>query len=140
MLAAALGRSGTVVGLDLTPEMLDVARRHLTTGVSLVLGDVLHPPFAAGTFDAVFAAGLISHLTDAPAGLHELARICRTGASLALFHPIGRAALARRQGRELTPDDTRAEPNVRRLLEASGWSCLSVDDADDRYLVLATRR
>jgi SAM-dependent methyltransferase len=141
VLAAAIDRSGTVVGLDLTPEMLDVARRqHLTAGVSLVLGDVLRSPFAAGTFDAVFAAGLISHLPDAAAGLRELARICRVGAALALFHPVGRAALARRQGRELTPDDMRAEPNVRPLLEASGWACLNVDDAEDRYLVLATRR
>jgi SAM-dependent methyltransferase len=141
VLAAAIDRSGTVVGLDLTPEMLDVARRqYLTAGVSLVLGDVLRSPFAAGTFDAVFAAGLISHLPDAAAGLRELARICRPGAALALFHPVGRAALARRQGRELTPDDMRAEPNVRPLLEASGWACLNVDDAEDRYLVLATRR
>ena len=139
-LLAAVGPSGRVVGLDLTPEMLDVARQQLTGGVSLVLGDVLQAPFAAGTFDAVFAAGLISHLQDAPGGLRELARICRAGATLALFHPVGRAALARRQGRELTPDDVRAEPNVRRLLESSGWGCLSVDDAEDSYLVLATRR
>ena len=37
----------------------------------------------------------------------------RPGGSFALFHPIGRAALAARHGRQITPDDLRAEPNLR---------------------------
>jgi SAM-dependent methyltransferase len=140
-LRTAVGWSGVVVGLDLTPEMLQEARRRHGEGAAeLVLGDVLQMPFVDRAFDAVLAAGLISHLPDAAAGLRELARVCRPGARLALFHPVGRAALARRHGRELTAQDVRAEPNIRGLLEASGWRCLSVDDADDRYLVLATRR
>ena len=61
-------------------------------------------------------------------------------ARLALFHPVGRAALARRHGRELDPDDVRAEGTVRRLLAAAGWRCTAVDDAPDRWLVLAERR
>ena len=32
---------------------------------------------------------------------------------MALFHPVGRAALARRHGRELEPDDVRAEGTSR---------------------------
>jgi SAM-dependent methyltransferase len=140
-LRAAVGASGVVVGLDLTPEMLQEARRrHGDVASELVLGDVLHTPFVDRAFDAVLAAGLISHLPDAPAGLRELARVCRRGGRLALFHPVGRAALARRHGRELTAQDVRAERNIRRLLESSGWRCLSVDDTDDRHLVLATRR
>jgi SAM-dependent methyltransferase len=140
-LRAAVGDAGRVVAVDLTPEMLAEARRLGRQRVAaLVEADVLALPLASGSLDAVLAAGLLSHLPDPAAGLRELARVCRPGARLALFHPVGRAALARRHGRELDPDDVRAELTVRRLLAATGWTCAAVDDAPDRWLVLADRR
>ncbi len=48
--------------------------------------------------------------------LLEFARVARPGARLALFHPIGRAALAARRGREVSPDDIRAEAHIKPLL------------------------
>lgn len=135
----AVGPNGTVIGLDVTPEMLHEAtargRHHVA---ALVLGDALHLPIATGALDAVFAAGLVSHLPDPVAGLRELARVCRPGGRLALFHPIGRAALARRQGRELTADDLRAGPNIRAALTEARWRLDEIDDGEERYLVLAT--
>jgi SAM-dependent methyltransferase len=140
-LAPAVGSAGVVVGLDLTPEMVAVARQRYAFAASgLVVGDVLRMPFADGAFDAVFAAGLISHLPEPAAGLREICRVCRPGARLALFHPIGRAALGRRHGRELSDADVRAESNLRELLDRCGWNCDQVDDAEERYLALATRR
>jgi SAM-dependent methyltransferase len=137
----AVGPAGLVVGLDLTPEMLyEARRRHPAAATVLVLGDALRLPFRSGAFDVVLAAGLISHLADPEGGLRELGRVCRPGARLALFHPIGRAALGRRHGRELAPDDIRAEQNVRTLLGRADWRPISVDDAEDRYLVLASRQ
>ncbi|KJK60121.1 SAM-dependent methlyltransferase [Saccharothrix sp. ST-888] len=137
-LRAAVGPEGTVLGLDLTPEMLREALAHRAEA-GLVNGDVCHLPLRDGTLDAVFGAGLISHLPDPPADLRELARVTRPGGVLALFHPIGRAALAARHGRELTPDDLRAEPNLRPQLAAAGWRLTHYTDTDDRYLALATR-
>ncbi|XVQ82279.1 hypothetical protein ACQP2K_25855 [Microbispora siamensis] len=61
----------------------------------------------------------------------------RSGGRLALFHAVGRAVLAARRGHPLTPDDVRAERNLRPLLEAAGWTMLGYDDGDDRYLALA---
>ncbi|GAA3796110.1 class I SAM-dependent methyltransferase [Amycolatopsis tucumanensis] len=135
----AVGPGGTVLGVDVTPEMLaEAAARGRHRVAALLLGDALHLPFRTGALDAVFAAGLVSHLPDPVDGLRELARVCRPGGRLALFHPVGRAALARRQGRELTPDDLRAEPNIRAALTAAGWRLDDIDDGEDRYLVLAT--
>ncbi len=140
-LRAAVGRTGTVLAADLTPEMLAAAveagRRNLG---QLLVADVGRLPLSDGCLDAVFAAGLISHLPAAGPGLSELARVVRPHGRLALFHPVGRAALAARKGRTLTADDVRALPNLRSLLAAAGWELTSYADEDDRYLALATRR
>ncbi|MFJ4777658.1 class I SAM-dependent methyltransferase [Streptomyces sp. NPDC088762] len=139
-LRAAVGPTGLVVGADLTPQMLAAAQRagRAAEG-ALLLADVARLPLRDGALDAVFAAGLIAHLPDPVANLRELARVVRPGGRLALFHPIGRAALAARQGRELTPQDLRAEHNLGPLLAGSGWDMTSYADEDARFLVLATR-
>ncbi|MFD4142084.1 class I SAM-dependent methyltransferase [Streptomyces sp. NPDC058572] len=139
-LRSAVGPDGTVLGIDLTPGMLDAARRagRHTSG-SLLLADVAVLPLRGRALDAVFAAGLIAHLPQPQENLRELARVVRPGGRLALFHPIGRAALAARQGRQITPDDLRAEPNLRALLAGSGWRMTSYTDEDARFLALAVR-
>ncbi|MGW4276419.1 SAM-dependent methyltransferase, partial [Streptomyces seoulensis] len=86
-----------------------------------------------------FAAGLVAHLPDPARDLRELRRVVRRGGTLALFHPIGRAALAARQGRRITPDDLRAESNLRPLLAGSGLRLTSYTDEDARFLALAVR-
>ncbi|MEU9001530.1 methyltransferase domain-containing protein [Streptomyces sp. NPDC048551] len=140
-LRAAVGPSGTVLGVDLTEGMLAAAREAgRDADGTLLCADVARLPLRDGALDAVFAAGLIAHLADPESNLRELARVVRPGGRLALFHPIGRAALAARHGRELTPDDLRAEPNLRPLLAGSGWEMASYADEDHRFLVLAARR
>ncbi|MEU5716133.1 methyltransferase domain-containing protein [Streptomyces sp. NPDC020403] len=139
-LRAAVGADGTVVGADLTPAMLAAAvRAGRAASGSLMLADVARLPLRTGTLDAVFAAGLISHLAQPERDLRELARVVRPGGRLALFHPIGRAALAARHGRLLSDGDLRAEPRLAPLLVRSGWRPASYTDEDDRFLVLAVR-
>ncbi|HZX37667.1 MAG TPA: methyltransferase domain-containing protein, partial [Streptomyces sp.] len=121
-LRSAVGPQGTVIGADLTPAMLAAAlRAGRGDSGQLLLTDVARLPLRAESLDAVFAAGLIAHLPQPDVNLRELARVVRPGGRLALFHPIGRAALATRQGRQITDDDLRAEPNLRPLLAGSGW-------------------
>lgn len=140
-LRRAVGPAGTVVGADLTPAMLEAALR-AGRGASgqLLLADVTRLPLRTGSLDAVFAAGLVAHLPQPEVNLRELARVVRPGGKLALFHPIGRAALAARQGRQITDDDLRAEPNLRLLLAGSGWRTVSYVDEDARFLALAVRQ
>lgn len=139
-LRAAVGPSGVVVGVDLTPAMLEAAvRAGRDRDGQLVLADVAVLPLRSQSLDAVFGAGLVSHLAHPAENLRELGRVVRPGGTLALFHPIGRAALAARQGRRITPDDLRAEPNLRPLLAGSGWRMTSYVDEDERFLALAVR-
>ncbi|CAL9375200.1 class I SAM-dependent methyltransferase [Streptomyces sp. enrichment culture] len=139
-LRRAVGPSGLVLGADLTPGMLQAAvgaGRHRDG--RLLLADVAALPLRPRSLDAVFAAGLIAHLADPAGNLRELARVVRPGGLLALFHPIGRAALAARQGRRVTPNDLRAEPNLRPLLAGSGCHLTSYADDDARFLAVAVR-
>ncbi|MEU9308394.1 class I SAM-dependent methyltransferase [Streptomyces sp. NPDC048256] len=139
-LRAAVGPSGVVVGADLTPAMLAAAvRAGRDRAGKLMVADVTALPFRSASLDAVFAAGLVAHLPRPRENLRELARVVRPGGTLALFHPIGRAALAARQGRQLTPEDLRAEPNLRPLLAGSGWRMTSYADEDACFLALAVR-
>jgi hypothetical protein len=108
---------------------------------------VLEPPRvgeddgAQGSLPALRAAvGPAGKVVGVPAGdLRELARVVRPGGLLALFHPVGRAALAARHGRRLTGDDLRAEENLRPLLAGSGWRLQSYVDEDSGFLALAER-
>ncbi|MCX4851043.1 class I SAM-dependent methyltransferase [Streptomyces sp. NBC_00893] len=139
-LRAAVGPQGTVVGVDLTAAMLEAAvRAGRDRDGALLLADVARLPLRSASLDAVFAAGLISHLSRPGPDLAELARVVRPGGRLALFHPVGRAALAARHGRRITDGDLRAEPNLRPLLAPSGWRLDAYTDEDDRFLALAVR-
>ena len=137
----AVGPAGAVVAVDLTPEMLDVARpASQAARAALVLADARRLPFAAASADAVFAAGLVNHLPDAEAGLAELARITRPGGRLVLYHPSGRAALAARHGRTLSPTEPLSAAPLRRSTQATGWRLAAYDDAADRFFAVAVRR
>ncbi len=139
-LRAAVGPTGVVVGADLTSAMLEAAvGAGRDRDGRLLLADVTALPLRSRSLDAVFGAGLISHLPEPAENLRELARVVRPGGVLALFHPVGRAALAARQGRQITPEDLRAEANLRPLLAGSGWHMTSYTDEAARFLALAVR-
>jgi SAM-dependent methyltransferase len=139
-LRQAVGPDGAVIAADLTPEMLDQARPvSQAADAALVLADARRLPFADASADALFAAGLVNHLPDTEAGLRELARVTRPGGLLVLFHPSGRAALAARHGRTLTPDEPLADGPLRSSTAATGWRLTTYDDAVDSFFALAVR-
>ncbi|HEX3244088.1 MAG TPA: class I SAM-dependent methyltransferase [Chloroflexota bacterium] len=140
-LRSALGDDGSVIGVDLTPAMLREAIRLGRRAIAdLLVADVMRLPFRTGQFDVVFAAGVVPHLADPLSGLTELARVTPSGGALAIFHPVGRAALAARHGGAPSDNDTLAAGRLRGLLDAAGWSLSSIDDGAERYLAVAIRR
>ncbi len=76
-----------VVGVDVTPEMLDVGRRKgaragLSGRVSLMEGDAQRLPFTDGAFDCATCAFGFRNFPDRPRALAEARRVLRPGGLL----------------------------------------------------------
>jgi demethylmenaquinone methyltransferase / 2-methoxy-6-polyprenyl-1,4-benzoquinol methylase len=89
-----------VVGVDQSPEMLAVAREHLPATVKLVEASAEHLPFEDASFDALTVTYLLRYVDDPGATLAELARVVRSGGTVAslefavpagLWRPLWRA-------------------------------------------------
>jgi demethylmenaquinone methyltransferase/2-methoxy-6-polyprenyl-1,4-benzoquinol methylase len=72
-----------VVGVDQSPEMLAVAREHLPATVKLVEASAEHLPFEDASFDALTVTYLLRYVDDPGATLAELARVVRSGGTVA---------------------------------------------------------
>jgi SAM-dependent methyltransferase len=78
----AAARGSTVVGLDLTPELFETARRRAETyGVSVewLEGDAEQLPFASGSFDRVLSAFGVQFAPRHQVVADELVRVLRPG-------------------------------------------------------------
>lgn len=72
------------VGIDLSEEMLLVARRRLRGRVPLVQGDVAQLPFAGNFFDVVVSNSSLHYWPHPRRVLAEIARVLRRGGRLVL--------------------------------------------------------
>ena len=79
--AERVGPTGSVVGVDLNPAMLAVARR-LRPDLEWRQGDVAELPFADRTFDVVLCQSALMFFPDATAALREMARVCAPGGTV----------------------------------------------------------
>jgi demethylmenaquinone methyltransferase/2-methoxy-6-polyprenyl-1,4-benzoquinol methylase len=80
------GDQAPVVGLDFTPEMLDVARERKATALTeYVEGDAMDLPFEDGSFDVVSIAFGIRNVSRPEAALSEFRRVLRPGGRLIIL-------------------------------------------------------
>ena len=86
------GPGVTVTGLELSPEMLAIARRHaadLGREADLREGDAEHLPFDPASFDTVVCAFSLCSIPDARAAIREMHRVLVPGGTLLLVDHIG---------------------------------------------------
>ena len=143
-LARIAGADGRVVGLDFSPQMLEVARRE-HPGTEFVEGDALKLPFDDASFDASTIAFGLRNLADPVGGLREMLRVVRRRAVVLEFvrppkGPVGAAyrlylkALLPAIGGAIsgqpsaykylsdTVDSYRTPDELRAMAKAAGWS------------------
>jgi demethylmenaquinone methyltransferase/2-methoxy-6-polyprenyl-1,4-benzoquinol methylase len=80
-LHARVGPFGRVLGVDISPGMIDVARGRFADlpGLEFVVGDALALPTEDGAFDAATIAFGMRNLPDYRQGFDEMARSVRPG-------------------------------------------------------------
>lgn len=88
-LLARRAPAGKVVGLDLLPEMINIARsraaRRAGAGVTLIVGDALALPFPDATFSCATAGFSLRNMPDVPVAISEMTRVIRPGGRVALL-------------------------------------------------------
>ncbi len=124
--AQTVGPTGSVVGLDLAEQMLDVARRKATklglSNASFRTSDVTALRFETSAFDAVISRFCLMFLPEIPKATTEIARVLKPGAWAAIAvwsapekNPsIGLSMAAIKQVIDLPPPDPNA-PGIFRL-------------------------
>src|SRR5436305_2020049 len=134
--AKRVGPTGTAYGLDMTDEMLALARRNAAeagiTNVHFLKGVIEQVPLPASSVDVVISNCVINLSTDKPAVLTELARVLKPGGRVGVSDIVAEDRLSSEERAErgsfvgciagaLSKDEYEAG------LEAAGFEQVSVE-------------
>ncbi len=111
--AREVGPTGHVIGVDMTPEMIETARENIehndTPNVEFRLGEIEHLPVADESVDVILSNCVINLSPDKPRVFDEAYRVLRPGGRFAISDIVQTAEL---------PPDRQADP-------ASITACIS---------------
>ena len=104
--ALAKRGAGRVLALDISPDLIEIARRRLevngvASGVEFVVGSAHDVPLADGSVDVVFGMAILHHL-DLKLAAREVRRVLRPGGRAIFQEPVRSSPLLR-AARRLIP-------------------------------------
>lgn len=133
--ARRVGSAGTIYGLDMTEEMLALARRNLrearVTNVELLKGMIEAIPLPAATVDVVISNCVVNLSIDKPAVFAEILRVLKPGGRLGIADVIAddeltAAEKAERGSHEACIAGALSVGEYRGLLEAAGFEDVAI--------------
>jgi arsenite methyltransferase len=133
--ARRVGPNGKAYGLDMTEEMLDLARRsQAEAGVAnaeFLKGTIEDVPLPANSIDVVISNCVINLSGDKPAVLREAARVLRPGGRFAVSDVIADAGMDEETRRDMEQwtgciAGAMTAAEFRRELEAAGFGQIEI--------------
>ncbi len=135
-----VGPTGRAIGVDMTPEMLAVARRNVAgyrersglDNVEFRLGEIEHLPVADGGVDVVISNCVINLSADKPQVWREIARVLRPGgrvavSDIALLAPLPEAVAGMVEAWVGCVAGAVLVEDYARMVEAAGLESISLE-------------
>jgi arsenite methyltransferase len=120
--ARQVGETGRVIGVDMTPEMIEKAREHARAGaysnVDFRLGEIEHVPVPDASVDVIISNCVINLSPDKRSVFTDAFRVLRPGGRLAISDVIATAPL---------PEDMR---NNLALYSSCAAGALAIDELE----------
>jgi len=144
--ASRVGRTGRVIGVDMTPEMVakarDNARRISATNVDFRLGEIEHLPVSDDSVDVVISNCVINLSPDKGAVFREAIRVLKPGGRIAISDVVATQAIPKEVAESveaLTGCVAGAAPvdEVRTLLAEAGFEGIKVDPRRDSGTIIS---
>lgn len=141
-LSDLVGPTGFVVGIDIAPRLLEIARKQASgrTNVSLIDGDAQTSALAAGTFDAIFSRFGVMAFRDPVAAFSNFHRALKPAGRLAFvcwrslveneFDLLPLRAAGLEDMVDKTPFSFEMPDRVREVLGDAGFRAITVEPHD----------
>jgi SAM-dependent methyltransferase len=140
-----VGPSGSVVGVDMTPEMIARARGNAAkvsaANVQFRLGEIEHLPVADASVDVIMSNCVINLSTDKPAVFREAFRALAPGGRMAISDIVARQEIPESMRRDLDAyagcvSGAAPVAEVERMLRDAGFEDVRVDlESDSEAMV-----
>ncbi|HEY0250474.1 MAG TPA: arsenite methyltransferase [Kofleriaceae bacterium] len=136
--ARAIGPTGKVIGVDMTAEMVSLARRNAAkvhaTNVEFRLGEIEHLPVADASVDAILSNCVVNLSPEKSAVFREAFRVLKVGGRIAIsdvvaIAPIPAEVLAQSENLSACISGAAAVDDVRRMLTEAGFSSIEINIA-----------
>ncbi len=138
--APEVGPTGTVIGIDMTPEMISKARANAAKGnfgtVEFRLGEIEHMPVADNTADVIISNCVINLSPDKTAVFEEAFRILKPSGRLAISDVVATAELPEemRNDKELFSGCMAGAMEIGELeaiMKAAGFTDVRIEPKDE---------